>query len=267
MSTKMLDKKKENKSLGLIVDFYKVYGGMIFFKLSLGDQKIDSRFSEVWDPLIKFKKWLEAISIGVKQCSFEYDPEGNAIVFDFNQVSWDRELFIVKEPWEDGEVFINGKVDRKQLVDAFYNGFLSFATSDIFISKEWEVEYLKDYLCDFLKVDESMLVNYLVTLKRKEFGEFLFTVDPAYTITYPTAKNKKEQIKFFVEEIINIKKNKKVERIETADDWDIPTDYDNWEDSEKKIFIAKCLKMRLSDFEGTKIKDFRSEIIEKYLKS
>lgn len=98
---------KENKTETVIVDFYNVDGGWIFFKVKVGEQLFDGRFSEVFDPIMDFKKWLEAIAIGVQQTSFEFDPEGNDIKFDIERVCWDREVLTICEPFEDGEVFIN----------------------------------------------------------------------------------------------------------------------------------------------------------------
>ena len=59
------------------VDFYDVDAGWIYFKVKVGEQLFDGRFSEVFDPIMDFKKWLEAIAIGVQQTSFDFLTDNN----------------------------------------------------------------------------------------------------------------------------------------------------------------------------------------------
>ena len=70
----------------LVVKFYEVEAGWFRFKLNIGEQFFDGQFSSVFDPILDFKYWLEAISIGVQQTSFRYNPEGNIIEFNFKKI-------------------------------------------------------------------------------------------------------------------------------------------------------------------------------------
>jgi hypothetical protein len=251
----------------LIVDFYKVDGGWLHFKLALGDQTFDSRFTEVFDPLPDFKHWLEAIAIGVWQTSFIFDTEGDEIRFDFNCNCRDIEILTIADSYSQGQVYIKSSVDRKQIIKAFYLGFLNFASSDKFKGDQWEVEFIKERLCKAFNLNENELIESLLDLGGKELATLLFHADPTYTISFPTAKDKKEEFALFYE--TDVRGNKVPEgheRLETPNEWKISDDYDFWQASKKKEYIINSINEKASGYKGTKINDFRSKIIEQYLK-
>ena len=76
------DETKELK-----IDFQSVQYGLIYFTLTLGEKSYKTNFSDVFDPILSFKRWLEAVSLGVEQCSFIFDPEGDYVQFDFERLS------------------------------------------------------------------------------------------------------------------------------------------------------------------------------------
>lgn len=252
----------------LVVDFYEVKAGWMSFKLTLDEQVFDSSFSDVFDPILDFKNWLEAAAIGVQKCSFSYDPEGNDIQFEIERISYERgNEFTISEPYENGQIFLKGFVDRKQVVKAFYYGLLNFANSDKFKSEGWEIEYIYERLSKALNWDKEKTINEFCKLDRIELGKALFIADPSYTISFPNAKDINESIQLFVDEALKKKTNKVIERIETPTEWQIPDDYDFWKFNKRKKFIEECLNEKTNgSSSGTKISDFRSEIIEKYLK-
>lgn len=93
------------KSLPLVIDFGPVRWGLFYFTLKLGEQTLETNFSDVFDPMFRFKHWLEAIAIGVEQSSFTFDPEGDEIRFIFEQVSYDQAEYRVTYSWSDGTCF------------------------------------------------------------------------------------------------------------------------------------------------------------------
>ena len=251
----------------LTVDFYEAKAGWLRYKLTIGQQSFGNRFSHVWDPLSDLKHWLEAISIGVQQTSFQYDNEGDYIKFDFERVCWDEEVLTISEAYENGQVFIKENIDRRQIVKAFYFGLLTFASSDKFSSKEWEVEYLKERLCKILKTDEETLIGQLADLNKKELGELLFNADPTYYISFPEASNKNEEWNIFLQDTIDKKKgiSNELKRVETPVEWKIPDEYNFWTTDKKRDFVIECINETTNGYDGMKINDFRSSLIEKYL--
>ena len=250
----------------LTVNFYEVDAGWLRYKLTVGQQMFDGQFSHVFDPLMDFKHWLEAISIGVPQTSFQYNPEGNDIKFDFEHIAWDKDVLTILEPYKDGEVFIRATIDRQQIVKAFYLGLLTFATSDKFKSEEWEVEYLKERLTKMLDKDEETLIAELAELDKNELGELLFNSDPCYTVSFPSAKDKSEEMKLFIESSVQSKELPDEHSMKRkANEWNIPDDYNFWETDKKRNFVIECINETIQGYGGTKIDDFRSSIIENYL--
>ena len=253
-----------NNIENILVEYLEAKYGWIIFKVTAGEQVFEGRFSDVWDPLIDFKHWLEAISIGVQQTSFDFDAEGPDYKFDFNRESWNREVLTISNPYKNDQFYIKAKVDRKQIVKAFYSGLLEFAKSENF-KKEWEIEYIKERLCCALKMDENQLIDSLLELDKKILGETLFKIDPIYTFSYPTAEDKKEEIGLFVDEALGKGISKEHQRIETANEWNIPDDYDTWSMDNKRKFIINCINEKTFGRYGTKIKDFKSSLIENYI--
>lgn len=251
------------KNEKLIVKFYDVKAGWLSFQIKIGQQFFEGRFSSVFDPILDFKFWLEAIAIGVQQTSFRYNPEGNEIKFNFVKLAWNNEVLIIQDDSEDVEIYIQASIKRKQLVKAFYLGFLTFTNSVEFKSDEWEVEYMKEKLCKKLNLEEHNLIDTLIELDRLELIELFFIADPTYTISYPTAKSKEQELEFFVKDSIGEKTE--LDNIQSKNEWSIPEDYNFWSTTKKIDYIHGCIQEPLSGFHGTKINDFRSKIIEEYL--
>ncbi len=251
----------------LSVDFYEADAGWLRYKLTIGQHSFNDMFSHVFDPLPDLKHWLEAISIGVQQTSFQYDNEGDDIKFDFERVCWDREVLTISEAYENGEIFIKSNIDRRQVVKAFYLGLLTFANSDKFNSQEWEVEYLKERLCKILNIDEETLIEQLANLDKKELGEILFNVDPTYDVSFPEATDKNEEWNMFLQETIDKDRvvSNELKSVETPAEWDIPNEYNFWTIEKKREFVIECINETTNGYDGMKINDFRSSIIENYL--
>ena len=207
---------------------------------------------------------MEAISIGVQQTSFRYNPEGNIIEFNFKTLEWNKEILIIQDDFEEGEIFIKANIERKQIVRAFYLGFLTFASSSEFKNIEWEVEYLKERLCKGLDIVEDHLLDILISLNRIELIGLFFNADPSFIMSFPTAKNKEEELKFFIKQSIG-EHNENDIVMSNKNEWNIPEDFDFWVNSKKIEFLKECLEEPMNGFQGTKINDFRSDLIEKYL--
>lgn len=260
--------REEPKIELFTVDFYEANAGWLRYKFTAGQQSFNNCFSHFGDPLPNLKHWLETISIGVQQTSFQYNNEGTDIKFDFKRVCWGgQEVLTISEAYESGDIFIKATIDRRQLVKAFYLGLLTFASSDKFDSKEWEIEYLKERLCKILKTDEETLIGQLAVLDKKKLSEILFNADPTYYVSFPEATDKNEEWNMFLQDTIDKDKgtSNELERVETPAEWNNPNEYNFWPTDKKREFVIECINETISGYYGMKIDDFRSTIIEKYL--
>ncbi len=254
-----------NGTKALKIDFQSVQYGLIYFTLTLGEKSFETNFSDVFDPILNFKKWLEAICIGVEQCSFWFDTEGQDIKFDFEQTAYDRAVFTVTQPFDDAEIFLSDYVDRRQIVEAFYSGLLNFCNSPKFEKYEWEGNVFSEYLTNLLKLDYETLLTDLSKLGRKQLNDWLCKANPRYWHSTSTESEEADLAILLKAELSSNKKgfDRKTDRSEI--EWNIPLDYSNWNIDEKRKLVEECLSENCSWHEGTKIEDFKSKIIEDYL--
>jgi len=227
----------------LTVNFHEAKAGFIYYNITTGKQTFNNHFSFCFDPLPRLKCWLEAISIGVQQTSFQYDNEGTYIKFDFKNIFWPEEILTISDADEHNHFFIKTKIERRQLVKAFYYGLLTFARSDKYDPKHWELVYLKDELSKALNLEEVHLIPYLAALKKIELEDIIFSDKKLLTASFLPALS------------------------DDKGGWFIPEEYNFWSTAKKTEFVIWCINEKINyyDFDGMKIKDFRSSIIENYL--
>lgn len=251
------------------VDFKEVHGGWMEFSVSAGDQRYDTWFSCVYDPIASLRKWLEALTTGVYQCGFCYDIEGQEIIWSFTQTHWNKGIFHVMANYLDDEspAYVASYADRKQIVNSLYLGFLHFFGSDKYKPAEWEVEYMWERITKATNTTYDQTVETLLELDRKDLKTLLFNANPTYLISYPQASDKNEEWNLFLQDTIDKENNNtnQFERVETPMEWNIPEDYDYWTREKKVELVEQCLAERVSTFEAEKPEVFRSKLIEKYL--
>ena len=244
------------------MEFTEVKYGWIEFVIKIADKTFEDRFSEVYDPLIRYKNWLESIAIGAQQTSFNYDNEGNEIKFDFEQMTYERCEFRITEYYNSKRIFLKANVDRQQLVSEFYNSLFSFYFSTSFNRRDWEIEYMRTKIKDFLKVDEKHLKDIMINLNRIQMLNLLYFADPIYS---SKTKDFNEKLEKDLESVLKSLEINQMEDKDVPYFWNLSEDYDSWDNQKKIEFINECLDEPAHGYKGTKILDCKSEIIEKYI--
>jgi len=260
-----MDKSTQNE---FSVEFINAEAGWLKFNVSFSIQTFIGRFSYVYDPLPDFKHWLEAIVTGVEQTSFTFDSEGYETTFNFEKTTANEGIFTISDPSEDSAKFLlQAVVPCRQLIIAFYAGLLDFANSDKYVAKEWEPTSIAEKLSEMLHLKGMRLVEKLCGLDKNKLRSILFKADPCYKFTFPSAKNKDEELNLYIETVLN---NKELPEghtvVKKPVNWKIPKDYNSWPANKKITFIKECLAEKAYSYNGTKMKDFRSKLIDKYLK-
>jgi len=227
---------KKDKVKNLQVKFSDAVAGCLPIQLKAGNKKYVDCFSCYWDPLPDLKHWLEAIVIGVEQTSFTYDNEGQNIKFDAQSLWIDREKkYLFTITWIEGNrVEFQVVVDRKQMIGAFFNGFVKYFKSDKYNPLEWEFHAIHDKLYNLLALDYEQLVDYCAKLNTQELTALLERIDDVRGVLW-------------------------------VDDY-VSKDYNKKTFEDKREQIKKMLKQNANPYEGMSLANFRSEIIEKYLK-
>lgn len=124
-----------------------------------------------------FKHWLEAVAIGVEQCSFVMDCEGLKVKFDLESITWENSELRITEFWEnDNYAKMIGYVDRKQIVRSLYLGLLNFRQSKKIAPDEWEIEYYLERAAKLTKLSNKDVLSFLIQLKREEILLFLHNI-------------------------------------------------------------------------------------------
>ncbi|PZX16439.1 hypothetical protein LX69_01934 [Breznakibacter xylanolyticus] len=255
-----------NGANNVSVEFLDVNSGWMNFKITVGKQTFENRFSNVFDPILELKAWLEAISLGVKQCSFDFDNEGNEFKFDYSRLGYNRFVFTVSECYED-KIHITDWVDPKQLVKAFYYGFLNFVDSEVYQFYEWEEYSYKSKLQDLLQIKGKQLIDHLMSLSTIEFQNLIFSLNPHFSYDFPGVTDKEELKKLNIKYVINDNiLPEDIKMVKTPIYDFMPLNYEVMSIEEQLRFVSDILKTVNGQY-GANVKKFKSSIIEKYLKT
>ncbi len=268
--------QKETK---VVVDFLKVEYGNIFIVITVGEQKFETQFVYLYDPMYNFKKWLESIVIGAQKTSFEFETEEDDPEYPFpvlrliefifeqrNNVDMEKGILTI---WhaddKENPPPICSYVNKKQLVEAFYLGCIDFFQSEKYDFAEWESEHYRERICLALNMSEEELIRYMLKLNREEVGYMLFKANPIYEHSFRGAKDAQENWELCVDSMFGKEINEKYEEIETPIYWDIPEDYDSWKVDKKREFIVDTLDSQINHYYGSNISEFKSKIVDTYL--
>lgn len=253
----------------IVVEFSELRTGWIEFTLVVGNERFETIFSDVNDPIAALRKWLEALSIGVYQCGFRYDTENEIITWSFTQTYWDKGIFRITDfhSQSESDSLVIAFAERKQIVKSLYLGFLRFFSSDKYKAEEWEIEYMWERLSKATKTTYDQLLNTLMELDRVVLENLFFKANPTFYVTYPEADNLADELNLFVQDTIDKANNNpnKIVRLETPMDWNIPEDYNYWTREKKLALIEECLATNVSGYNSEKPEVFQSKLIEQFL--
>lgn len=98
--------------------------------------------SYIWDPFKRFIAWLEAIASGSDAATWLVDQEGSCSRVQFyggTETHGDRADYILHlVSYETLSRIRGARVERRQLVESFYNAFRAMADSSDYAPREWE---------------------------------------------------------------------------------------------------------------------------------
>lgn len=217
------------------VEFLQAKAGWLRFEVTSAEMTFEGAFSAVFDPLLKFKAWLEALAVGVEQASFTYDAEGPYITFD-----WDyNKLVISTDNYQT--ILFSVTTERHHVISAFYNALKDFAESDRYKREEWEEVNVYQEVSSALNVEGEQLIQYLLTLTKAELNQLLGG-PPWYLDYHPQLPSFKEDVEQH-------------------------HDYDNLSTDIKEKVLENWLECPTKDMPcyGTSLKDMSSEVVEGYL--
>ncbi len=249
--------------------FTEANAGWLIFEITSGKKKFKDRFSNVFDPVMDLKAWLEAISVGVMQCSFDYNSEGYETRFDFKKETPVLGHFKIYDITNsEKKLLFDIIVKTKEFVKKFYYAVIDFALSDIYKPAEWEEITYKDLLLKTFPYDLETLLLLLIKLPPDILNELFFKLKPEYEISFEKAKDKEEELSLF----INYATGKITEKEKTEYGfkakrlpWKIfPSGFSRWSKKRKLKFLKEVIEED-TGFGGTKLSEFFSQVIEKFI--
>ncbi|MEW8439621.1 MAG: hypothetical protein AB2689_15850 [Candidatus Thiodiazotropha taylori] len=126
--------KPETVSVSCTQDRY-----WLFMEISVVGQSVKIRMSDVYDPIPSLINWMEASLTDVEMCAFSIDEEGTEKgILAVNR--WDENVYITIDDNYSGDPYLNVLADRRQLIDAIYNGLKYFSHSSNYYPQYWEYE-------------------------------------------------------------------------------------------------------------------------------
>lgn len=244
----------------IIVNYQSLDRGFLHFKVTLGEQELQTRFSDVFDPIEPFRRWLEAICIGVEECAFSFATEGDDLKFNF--LNWNHPVFY--EGYDRSYMRMVGHVDRNQLIEAFYTGFILFLDSYRYRKEGWEEMSYEGYLSDLVSPRE--LLHKLIHLSRAELMEvFVDTYQIHQQVRDCENKKRGQEIKSLL--LQSIEGKKVTETIGAPAYVTIEEDYDEYRPKDRVRYVKNLLSIPLGHRYGGKMDRFKSKIVEEYLLS
>lgn len=100
--------------------------------------------SHIYDPFEDFIAWLEQFAAGAEAATWAVNEEGSfsrlQIYSQQGDFEGDEADFLLHIQTEEAVGQLRGsRVERRQLVEAFYSGFRAMAADPAYVRREWEL--------------------------------------------------------------------------------------------------------------------------------
>ena len=241
----------------------------IIFTVKIGEKSYPAYFTSVWDPICSFKFWLEEIASGNDKCEFEWDGEGPDFRFEFELLEKHLGKFTAGGRYGE-EIAFEAIVDRRQLLNVLYRGFLSYADSYKFIFANYERLEVWQFLTRATRTDFPELIDILAGLDRKQIAELFADARPRFRFSIEYSNSYSRWSNWGMEVDTNMNNTPRTRGWDKAGmplRWCVPANFDSWGSTARRDFAEYSLPRVIGDqFErGNTLRDLRSKIIEDFL--
>jgi hypothetical protein len=246
----------------LHIRFHDCEAGWIHMDVTHASETVSISLSHVYEPLPAFLAWLEAVSTGVEQCSFEIDEEGSMVEFKATSRGSGNVQFQLEPSYESTKLDLN--LSARELVGAMYRAFVEFSESPDYKPEEWESYSLGDAVRDHTGLSQQEWVDSMLTLNRRELQKAIWRLDRETYVDNEHAR--KSQIIASDDEVLELTGKPPVAGrllcFWHCDVWENPTS-----ENEKTKFLLEALEERINSWDGFPWPRMRSTMLEAWLQS
>jgi len=247
------------------VKFEDVVAGWMNFQLISSQKNYSTRFTDMHDPLLAFKRWLELLA-DEQTAVFSFDTEEKIV--EFSWIKEEESMFLVTEI-ENGkrEQILSLTISAKELLTAFYRAFFEFIQSESYRALEWQGSNVLDEMGEKYQFSETELLDLLGNLNRKEIKEFLSYEGNFEILLEEESANPRKDFLQILEIIKSDADLDTLEGVTSREDavFDLPKNYDLLSLEEKRQFICDSLQSGMVTYGGTHPEVVRSQKVELFL--
>lgn len=233
--------------------------------------------TSVWCPFADLIRFLEAIVIQVRECSFDWDAEGPCGVMKWERRFVNKNGFLTVE-WHSRSAKFEHRMmlDTKQTVRMLYTAFRQFVASPEYDYLRYEEHTYGEELVDGLgrRYSQNEIIEYLKSLDLKAARKLLNAIFQrsgfrkrgmlAADWHSENAEQIKQPIEF--EQCMVLHGdigNEDIDR-EGSDHY-IRDEWTGWDDAQRESDLKELFASNTGSWYGARLREMRSTIIEDYL--
>ena len=210
--------------------------------------------SGVFCPFPQMIAWLEAVSLGLYHCSFSWDAEG-----PFYRLEWNGAELSIEEHADEPPEELRVRLDRRQMVAAFYHSFRRFVGSRRYRPADYETRRFGEIMveADGRGLTEEALRRRLLTLGAAE----LETTLQGWHLSGILAREED------ADQFPGAYRDPEV-RIGSMRLWRFPyvtDEWNGWDEPRRHARLREIFDLVDDGYFGTPLRGLRSEIVERFL--
>lgn len=211
-------------------------------------------------------RWLEAVVCGVRECAFEWDGEGPE-----GKLRWFRgveESGRLKLSWTGNDESVAAehevRVNRAQMVRAFYESFRSYVESDRYDPIGYEKDLTAgEVFALVLKGGDLDALAEAFTVRAREDAQALFDALSERAFDYDAGYPRALPLSAFIE-----RAKMPIARGSGDERQAFPGQWDDWDDAQRREDVADVFRSYVGWTGcGERLRELRSEMVEKWLAS
>lgn len=253
----------------LVVKFSDCDVGWIRLTISSDSDELEVRLSHWLDPLPAMLAWLEAVAVGVNECSFTVDEEGSYVVFCARRYyKYDRAYTTLTITPSYDVPPLKITLPTFELVGTIYRSFCEFSKSDTYLPEQWECFTLNRKLAEKLGLSAEDWIDSVIGMNSRELRKAIWLLDPSI-LTNPEPDDESVGTEA---ELLELTGESRAEAGGLPSYWFVSEAMwgESFEGHEqaRRIFLEECLIAQVDSYwDGTPWKKMRSQLIEKWLQS